>query len=319
VSVREGKHRKPIHLAVHAGGQNEFEPLAQLAQTAQRGLFDFFFLDRSRLRGDSEDSEVVGGPDTFTMLAALAGVTERIGLVGTVNTAVNEPFEVARQLATLDHLSDGRAGWHLATTDEYRRAGEFVDVARQFWDSWDADAVIADDAAGIYIDPSRVHTVRHSGAQFTVQGMATLPAGPQGHPVLLQGGESTEGREFGAAQADLLFTPHSTLEAGQRYYTDTRAGAVAHGRDPQRLKVFSVAVPDQFAGTPDQVAAEIDRYVQSDACDGFILAPQLTSDDLDEFVDTLVPLLQERGVFRREYTGDTLRDHLGLRDGGLKG
>jgi alkanesulfonate monooxygenase SsuD/methylene tetrahydromethanopterin reductase-like flavin-dependent oxidoreductase (luciferase family) len=303
VSTREGRHHKPIHLAVQSNGQIDYESLVRLAQTAERGLFDFV---------------VLAEPDTFTLLAALAGVTERIGLVGTVNTAVNEPFEVARQFATLDHLSDGRAGWNVIATSDaftganFRRAGEFLDVARQFWDSWDADAVIADDAAGIYIDPSRVHTVHHSGAQFNVQGMATLPAGPQGHPVLLHGGDSSEDRDFGAAQADLLFTAHSTLEAGQRYYADVTARAVGHGRNPERLMVLQVARIEQFVGTPDHIAAEIDRYVQSEACDGFILVPPQTPDDLDGFVDTVVPLLQERGVFRSAYTGDTLRDHLGL-------
>ena len=435
--------RKPIHLAAHfpgvnnttvwtdpgSGSQIEFDSFAQLARTAERGKFDFFFLAEGlRLRehrGRIYDLDVVGRPDTFTVLAALAGVTERIGLTGTINTTFNEPFEVARQFATLDQLSDGRAGWNMVTSsdaftganfrrggfldhiDRYSRAEEFLTVARQFWDSWEADAVLADVDAGVYADPDRIRSVRHRGPQFDVRGFATLPAGPQGHPVLLQAGDSADGRAFGARNADALFTLHSSLEDGQRYYADVKARAASYGRDPNQLKVFPAAtfvigdtdseaqdkarhiryqqvsgptaiamleqvwgrelsdhdpdgpLPDfdpvesditqgrvrhgdpvavarryrerasaqnlsirelviavtsrqQFVGTPSRIADEIDTYIQADACDGFILVPHLTPHGLDEFVDRVVPLLQERGAFRTEYAGETLRDHLGL-------
>jgi len=435
--------RKPIHLAAHfpgvnnttvwtdpgSGSQIEFDSFAQLARTAERGKFDFFFLAEGlRLRehrGRIYDLDVVGRPDTFTVLAALAGVTERIGLTGTINTTFNEPFEVARQFATLDQLSDGRAGWNMVTSsdaftganfrrggfldhiDRYSRAEEFLTVARQFWDSWEADAVLADVDAGVYADPDRIRSVRHRGPQFDVRGFATLPAGPQGHPVLLQAGDSADGRAFGARNADALFTLHSSLEDGQRYYADVKARAASYGRDPNQLKVFPAAtfvigdtdseaqdkarhiryqqvsgataiamleqvwgrelsdhdpdgpLPDfdpvesditqgrvrhgdpvavarryrerasaqnlsirelviavtsrqQFVGTPSRIADEIDTYIQADACDGFILVPHLTPHGLDEFVDRVVPLLQERGAFRTDYAGETLRDHLGL-------
>ena len=444
MNIREGKHRKPIHLAAHfpgvnnttvwtdpcSGSQIEFDSFVHLARTAERGLFDFFFLAEGlRLRehrGRIHDLDVVGRPDTFTVLAALAGVTERIGLTGTINTTFNEPFEVARQFATLDHLSGGRAGWNMVTSsdaftganfrrggfldhaDRYLRADEFLTVARQFWDSWEAEAVLADAEAGVYVDPDRIRSIQHSGPQFGVRGFATLPAGPQGHPVLLQAGDSAEGRAFGARHADALFTLHSSLEDGQRYYADVKGQAQSYGRDPDQLKVFPAAtfvigdtfgeaedkarhiryqqvsgataiamleqvwgrdlsdhdpdgpLPDidpagdtgitqgrvrhgdpaevarrwreraeaerlsirelviavtsrqQFVGTAAQIAEEIDRYVQADACDGFILVPHLTPHGLDEFVDTVVPLLQERGAFRTGYAGATLRDHLGL-------
>ncbi|MDT5349037.1 MAG: hypothetical protein QOH91_2324 [Mycobacterium sp.] len=447
LSLREGRPRKPIHLAAHfpgvnnttvwtdpsAGSQIEFDSFAHLARTAERGLFDFLFLAEGlRLRehpgreGRIYDLDVVGRPDTFTVLAALAGVTEMLGLTGTINTTFNEPFEVARQFATLDHLSGGRAGWNIVTSSDaftganfrrggfldhserYQRAEEFLTVARAFWDSWDADAVLSDVESGVYVDPDRIRSVEHSGAQFDVRGFATLPAGPQGHPVLLQAGDSPEGRAFGARHADALFTLHASLEDGQRYYADVKGRAASYGRDPNQLKVFPAAtfvigdsdddaqdkarhiryqqvsgataiamleqvwgrdlsgydpngpLPDldpggdtgitqgrvrhvdpaavarryreraqaenlsirelviavtsrhQFVGTAAQIADEIDRYVQADACDGFILVPHLTPDGLDEFVDRVVPLLQERGAFRTAYVGDTLREHLGL-------
>jgi FMN-dependent oxidoreductase (nitrilotriacetate monooxygenase family) len=444
MSVRDGEHRKPIHLAAHfpgvnnttvwtdpsAGSQIEFESFVHLARTAERGLFDFFFLAEGlRLRehrGRIYDLDVVGRPDTFTVLAALAGVTDRIGLTGTINTTFNEPFEVARQFASLDHLSGGRAGWNMVTSsdaftganfrrggfldhaDRYARAEEFLAVAREFWDSWAADAVLADVEAGVYVDSGRIRSVEHRGPHFDVRGFATLPAGPQGHPILLQAGDSAEGRAFGARNADALFTLHSSLEDGQRYYADVKGRAASYGRDPNRLKVFPAAtfvigdtdaeahdrarhiryqqvsgataiavleqvwgrelsdhdpdgpLPDfdpvvdsaitqgrvrhgdpvavarryreraqaenlsirelviavtsrqQFVGTPAHIADEIDTYIQADACDGFILVPHLTPHGLDEFVDRVVPLVQERGAFRTEYAGETLREHLGL-------
>lgn len=429
--MREGQHRKQVHLAAHfpgvnnttvwsdptSGSQVDFESFVHLARTAERGRLDFFFLAEGlRLRehrGRIHDLDVVGRPDTFTVLAALAAVTEHLGLAGTINTTFNEPFEVARQFTTLDHLSDGRAAWNMVTSsdaftganfrrggfldhaDRYRRAEEFVTLAREFWDSWASAADLPE-------------VVTHRGPQFDVTGTATLPAGPQGHPILLQAGDSDEGRDFGAKHADALFTLHGALEAGQRYYADVKARAAAHGRDPEQLKVFPGATfvlgdsatdaeekarfirhqqvspqtaiamleqvwqrdlsdydPDgplpgvepvddptvtqgrvrhgdsralaaawreraeaenlsirelviavtsrqQFVGTAEHVATEIDRYVQSDACDGFILVPHLTPHGLDEFVDTVIPLLQERGVFRTEYTGRTLRENLGI-------
>src|SRR5690348_5621096 len=176
---------KQIHLAAHfpgvnnttvwsdprAGSHIEFDSFVHLAQTAERAKFDFFFLAEGlRLReqgGQIHDLDVVGRPDTFTVLAALAAVTDRLGLAGTINTTFNEPYEVARQFATLDHLSDGRSAWNMVTSsdaftgenfrrggflahaDRYRRAEEFITVARKFWDGWAADAVVADVDAGI--------------------------------------------------------------------------------------------------------------------------------------------------------------------------
>jgi alkanesulfonate monooxygenase SsuD/methylene tetrahydromethanopterin reductase-like flavin-dependent oxidoreductase (luciferase family) len=309
LSPREGKHRKQVHLAVDAdAGDHDFDTFARLAGVAERGMFDFILL--------------AGGP--LTVLAALAGVTEHLGLVGTTNTTHHEPFEVSRQFATLDHISDGRAGWnissepstatsfrrgdHLDHADRYRRGAEFIAVARAFWDSWAPDAVLADIDTGIYADPDRIRPVDYAGSHFEVRGLATLPAGPQGHPVLLQAGDSDDGREFGVEQADVLVTPHSAFEAGQRYYTDVKARAAAQGRNPDQLIVFSRAPLEQFHGTASEIAEQIDLYVQSDACDGFILP----SPGLADFVDGVVPLLQERGVFRTEYRGQTLRENLGL-------
>ena len=231
--------------APESGSQIEFDSFIHLARTAERGLFDFFFLAEGlRLRehrGRIHDLDVVGRPDTFTVLAALAAVTDRLGLTGTINTTFNEPFEVARQFATLDHLSDGRAGWNMVTSsdaftgenfrrggfldhsDRYKRAEEFVTVAREFWDSWAPDAVRRrSGAAESTSTRAACGWSNIAGPQFNVRGVSTLPPAPQGHPVLLQAGDSADGRAFLAKYADAAFTMHSSLEAGQSYYADVK-------------------------------------------------------------------------------------------------
>ncbi|WP_378739308.1 NtaA/DmoA family FMN-dependent monooxygenase [Nocardia brasiliensis] len=439
-----GKPRKRIHLAAHFPGVNnttvwadpasksqvDFESFVHLAKTAERGLFDFFFLAEGlRLRehlGRIHDLDVVGRPDTFTVLNALAGVTDKLGLAGTINSTYNEPFELAKQFASLDHLSGGRAAWNVVTSSDaftgenfrrggylehgqrYQRAAEVVEVTRKLWDSWAADTLVIDRTAGVFA--REIPETRHRGAQFDIAGRFVLPPSPQGHPVLLQAGDSDDGREFGAAAADAIFTGHGTLAAGQRFYADVKGRLAKYGRTPDELKILPAAtfvlgdsaqdaedrarhirrqqvgpqtaiafleqvwgrdlsgydpdgpLPDveptdnvtitrgrvrhakdpravaeawrakaeaenlsireliievtarqQFVGTPAAVAEQIDTYVQADASDGFILVPHLTPGGLDEFVDRVVPELQERGSFRTEYRGTTLRDHLGLR------
>src|SRR5277367_4776429 len=187
MNTREGKHRKPIHLAAHfpgvnsttvwtdpeSGSQIEFDSFAHMARTAERGFFDFFFLAEGlRLRehrGQIYDLDVVGRPDTFTVLAALAAVTDRLGLTGTINSTFNEPYEVARQFASLDHLSGGRAAWnvvtswdaftgenfrrggYLANDQRYERARTFLQTTWELFDSWRGDEIVADKESGRFL------------------------------------------------------------------------------------------------------------------------------------------------------------------------
>ncbi|GAA1716522.1 NtaA/DmoA family FMN-dependent monooxygenase [Fodinicola feengrottensis] len=434
---------KQIHLAAHFPGVNnttvwtdprsgsnvDFRSFVHLAQTAERGKFDFFFLAEGlRLReqrGKIFDLDVVGRPDTFTVLAALAAVTEKLGLAGTINATFNEPYELARQFATLDHLSAGRAGWNVVTSSDaftgenfrrggfldhsqrYERAAEMVQAARELWDSWAADAIVAD---GQFVRAGGLRPFSHQGKQFDIAGEFSVPRMPQGHPVIIQAGDSDSGREFGAATADAIFSRHGTLAEGQAFYQDMKSRLAKYGRHRDQLKILpgvtyilgdtqaqahelaadvrrqqvgpqtAIAFAEQlwnrdlssydpegplpdvdpepdavsisqgrarthrdrlasvqkwralaaernlslrevvieitgrqsFIGTPRQVAEEINSFVQNDASDGFILVPHLTPGGLDDFVDKVVPELQERGVFRTEYAGSTLREHLGL-------
>ncbi|WP_030671446.1 NtaA/DmoA family FMN-dependent monooxygenase [Streptomyces rimosus] len=241
-----GVNNTTVWTDARAASQIDFASFEHLARTAERGRFDFFFLAEGlRLRehkGRIHDLDVMGRPEAITVLSALAAVTDRLGLAATVSATFNEPYELARRLASLDHLSGGRAAWNVVTTsdaftgenfrrggfldraDRYVRAAEFVATTRALWDSWPTGGT--------------ARPVAHQGPHFSVRGEFTLPRSPQGHPVIIQAGDSAEGRDFAAATADVVFTRHSTLEAGQEFYADVKARLAVHGRDADSLKIM---------------------------------------------------------------------------------
>jgi FMN-dependent oxidoreductase (nitrilotriacetate monooxygenase family) len=445
---------KQVHLAAHfpgvnnttvwsdprSGSQIEFSSFAHLAQTAERAKFDFLFLAEGlRLReqgGLIYDLDVVGRPNTFVVLAALAAVTGRLGLAGTISSTFNEPYEVARQFASLDHLSAGRAAWNVVTSwdaftgenfrrggylaqdQRYERAKAFLTAAFTLFDSWRGDEIVADPQSGTFLSDARAGAFAHHDAYFDIAGQFNVPRSPQGRPVIFQAGDSDEGREFAASTADAIFTRHSQLEPGQAFYADVKGRLARYGRRPEDLVVLPAATfvlgdtdaeaqeqadivrhqqvsgatairfleqvwnrdltsydPDgplpgidplpgentvargrasvrmyadplataqqwrelaaaknlsireliiqvtgrqSFVGTPATVAETINTFVQRGASDGFILVPHITPGGLDEFADKVVPLLQERGVFRTDYQGTTLREHLGLSPAGAQ-
>src|ERR1700728_514151 len=268
---------KQIHLAAHfpgvnnttvwsdpaAGSHIEFSSFAQFAQAAERGKFDFLFLAEGlALReqgGQIYDLDVVGRPDTFTVLAALAAVTDRIGLSGTINSTLHQPFEVGPQVASLDPLSGGRAAWNVVTSwdaftgenfrrggflaedDRYTRAAEFLETARELWDTWDEEAVVADAAAGRYLSDGGQGAFEHRGTHFDIAGRFGVPRSPQGHPVIFQAGDSDTGREFAAAASDCIFSRHGSIDAGQRFYKDVKDRLPRYGRSPDELKILPAA------------------------------------------------------------------------------
>jgi FMN-dependent oxidoreductase (nitrilotriacetate monooxygenase family) len=279
--------RRRMHLAAHFPGVNnttvwadpesrsqiEFSSFEQLARTAERGLFDFFFLAEGlRLRehkGRIHDLDVVGRPESITVLSALAGVTGHLGLAATVNTTFNEPFELARRFATLDHLSGGRAAWNVVTSSDaftgenfrrggfldraerYTRAAEFLETARELWDSWTPDGL--------------PRPFAHRGRHFDVAGEFTVPRSPQGNPVVIQAGDSDEGREFAASAADVVFARHSSLEEGRVFYADVKRRLARYGRTPDDLKIMpgiGVVLGDTAAEAQEK-AAEIRRQQTS--------------------------------------------------------
>src|SRR6202161_4279106 len=287
---------KQIHLAAHfpgvnnttvwsdpaAGSHIEFDSFTRFAQTAERGKFDFMFLAEGlRLReqnGLIYDLDVVGRPDTFTILAALAAVTDYLGLTGTINSTFNEPYEVARQFASLDHLSGGRRAWNVGTTwdactgesfrragylaqvDRYERARTFLRTATELWDSWQGDEIIADKRDGEFLATATPGAFRHKDAFFDIAGQFNVPRSPQGRPVIFQAGDSDEGRDFAAASADAVFARHSTLSAGQAFYEDVKGRLAKFGRTRGELLILPAAT--FVLGDTDAEAAEIAREVR---------------------------------------------------------
>lgn len=411
-----GVNNNTVWTDPQAGSQIAFESFERFASAAERGKLDFLFLAEGlRLReqrGRLHDLDVVGRPNTLVVLAALAAVTSRIGLAGTLNATFNEPYNLARQLASLDILSGGRSAWNVVTSpgaftgenfrrgaylphgQRYERAREFVALARHLWNG-------GEDGEGGF---------DYRGRQFDIRGRLRTGDLPQGHPVIFQAGDSAEGREFAARSADAIFTRHGSLAEGQAFYQDVKGRLAKYGRAEHELKILPGVgfvlgdtpqeaaenfarvrrqqvspqtaivlleqlwnrdlsaydpegpLPDiepdvsdsvvargrtrqyddtlatvrrwreiaereklgirdliirvtgrqHFVGTPAQVADEINRYVQANASDGFILVPHLVPSGIEAFVDKVVPHLQEKGVFRRDYAGGTLREHLGL-------
>lgn len=243
-----------------SGSQIDFSSFEHLARTAERGKLDFVFLAEGlRLReqgGRIHDLDVVGRPDTLSVLTALAAVTTNLGLGATLNTTFHEPYELARQLAALDHLSDGRALWNIVTSSDaftgenfrrggfldrdlrYERAREFLEVARTLWESWDDDDLVADPASGQFLRRADAGSFEHRGDQFDIRGRYNVPRSPQVHPVVLQAGDSDGGRELAAETADGVFTRHSSMRAAKAFYADVKGRLAKYGRSPDELKIL---------------------------------------------------------------------------------
>ena len=234
--------------------------IQDLARRAEAGLFDSIFLADQLALGDDVAHAGRTWLEPITSLAALAGVTSRIGLIATASTTYTEPYNLARQFASLDHISGGRVGWNIVTSwlaaaarnyggpsqvtgqvshaDRYARGEEFMAVVKALWDSWADDAVIDDRAAGQYADPARIRPIDHDGAFYKVAGPLNLPRGPQGRPVFVQAGSSDTGRRFAARHAEAVFTAQMEKATAQEFYADLKRLAVAEGRAPDQMLIL---------------------------------------------------------------------------------
>ena len=249
------------------------------AQTAERACFDMVFVaDVYSLTPDGRHRDTLRF-EPITLLSALAMVTSRIGLAATATTTYNEPYNVARQFASLDQISHGRAGWNIVTSssnleaynfgydahpaseNRYKIAHEFVDVVRGLWDSWDEGALPIDKASATFFDPNKLHVLNHVGKNFKVRGPLTISRSPQGQPVLVQAGSSDDGKTLAASVAEVIFTIQRDLAGAQAFYKDIKARAIAHGRNPQHALVMPGVMP--IIGRTRQEAQ--DRYEQLQA------------------------------------------------------
>ena len=394
--------------------------IKRFAQALERAKFDAFFMaDHLAVLNMPlealKHSHTVTSFEPFTLLSALAMVTEHVGLIATGSTTFDEPYHVARRFASLDHLSGGRAGWNIVTTsnpdaalnfgldehmehgERYDRAREFYDVVTGLWDSWADDAFIRDVESGTFFDPAKLHVLGHKGKYLSVRGPLNIARPVQGWPVIVQAGSSDDGRQLAAETAEAVFTAQSGLADGQRFYADVKGRMEKLGRNPDHLKILpacfvvvgdtvdearekravldgmvnsdsaiaalSIAlghdasrfdpdaplpdVPESNAsksgreraialakrenltvrqlaqrlggysglsmvGTPATIADQMQEWLETRGSDGFIVVFPYLPGGLDDFVGRVVPELQRRGIFRREYEGKTLREHLGL-------
>jgi FMN-dependent oxidoreductase (nitrilotriacetate monooxygenase family) len=399
------------------GAFYDVQHYVNVAKIAERGKFDAIFLADTPAITDRIDLRPFQSMEPTIVLASVAAATTHIGLIATASTTYNEPYNIARRFATLDHASGGRVGWNAVTTADasasrnfglshvlehglrYERAKEFAEVVHALWDSWEDDAFVGDKATARFVDTSKVHAIDHRGTHYTVAGALTVPRSPQGRPITVQAGGSSDGRDLAAAQADAVFTLSQSIEDGVAYARDLRARAVAYGRPSDSIVILPGLatiigsteaeaqrrqdelwdlVPIQYSlsrlagtlhvppeileldkplpdiplpananqtmfkgtvamarkdnltvrqllkalgggvghriivGTPEAIADDIEAWFRAGAADGFNLMPDVLPTGLAVFVDEVVPLLQKRGIFRRDYEGTTLRDHFGL-------
>lgn len=295
-----------------------------LARTAERGLFDLVFVaDSFAVRG-LQNPDALGrtarsvGLEPLTLLSALAATTTHIGLIGTATTTYSEPYTLARQFASLDHLSNGRAGWNLVTSnnasealnfsrdahashaDRYDRAEEFVAVVKGLWDSFEDDAFPRNKKSGHFLDTDKLHILCHKGKHFSVSGPLNIARPPQGNPVIVQAGSSDTGRSLAARTAELVFTAQQTIEGAQAFYADIKSRAEGHGRDPDAIRIMPGFLP--VVGTSRQEAQERFEELQAlvDPVVGLAtLATTLGEADLSGYpLDGPVPELPEANTSR---------------------
>ena len=427
-----------LNLFIHSRGHHEAAwrspdasplPLTDIryyidcVQKAEAAKFDSIFLSDLLAVPDDIGHAARCWLEPVTTLAALAIATSRIGLIATASTTYTEPFNLARQLASVDHVSGGRAAWNIVTSfmpaagrnfgtigrpthaERYERGEEFVTICKALWDSWGDDAIRDDRASGQYARTDRIRPIDYASERYRVAGPLNLPRSPQGRPVIVQAGSSDAGIGFAARHAEAVFTAHLEKATAVEFYRDLKSRAVAEGREADQILVLPGLSPmiagteaeakrmsrdldeltdvevgrkrlsDHFgghdfsrlpldrrlqpedlpdpgnneaarsrsalivaavrggdltlrqllaklagarghfvvAGTPDQVADLIEDWVDSHAADGFNVMPPLLPRMLEVFAAEVVPILQRRGRFRRDYAGSTLREHYGLR------
>lgn len=414
----------------HPGSDPAFltpEYYHRIGRILERGTFDFvFFADLLAVPtnyGGTQDEALRRGTqasatlDPTLVATSIAAVTRHLGVAVTKSTTYFHPFELARIFASLDHLSRGRVAWNIVTslsTAEarnfglenaldhdlrYDRAQEFVEAAVALWESWEADALVQDKAAGVFADPAKVHAVDHDGLFFKTRGPLPTPRSPQTRPVLIQAGSSGKGKDFAARWADAIFEIDPTREGRLAYYDDVKSRASDAGRNPDHVKIFPSFIPfvgeteaiarekqafhneladpisglhtlsvhtdhdfsqydldapvedlqvagtqglfdvarrlserdnltlrdigklyaqgvllPQLVGTASDIADQIEDGFRGGEADGYILSAAQSPGTFNDFVDHVVPELRRRGLFREEYAGRTLRDHLGLAD-----
>ena len=394
----------------------DFAAIREIGRTAERGLFDMIFMGDNLYADPDAHPSYTLRLEPLTMLAALATSTRHIGLGATVSTTYSDPFTVARAFASLDHISGGRAAWNAVTTANpttaanfgtthpnharrYEMASEFLDVVTGLWDGWADDALVADRASGVYLDPTKLRPIDHEGPFFKVKGPLNIGRSPQGRPVILQAGGSEAGQALAARTADVVFSVVQDIDEAKEGYRSLKDRLPALGRGADEVTVLPGVMPivgrttkeafdklavlqsfvndgnalsilsDRFGqdmsaydldgpvpdldlpdsyhsfarvmlakarrenmtlrdlynltaaarghwvlcGSAESIADTLQQWFEERAADGFNVMPPYFHEGFTDFVDLVIPILQERGLFRRAYEGPMLRDQLGLK------
>ncbi|WP_039069638.1 LLM class flavin-dependent oxidoreductase [Staphylococcus shinii] len=402
---------------VPSDASTNFDYQLDIAKRAEQAGFSFVFVADGLYIHEKSIPHFLDRHEPLTLLAALAPITKKIGLVGTISTSYSEPFTVARQLATIDNISHGRAGWNVVTSplegsaDNYSKgdhpehdtrydiAEEHIQVVQGLWDSYEDDAFKFDAEKGEYLDKNKMHTLNYKGQYFQVKGPLNASRSEQGQPVIFQAGASPKGQDYAAKYADAVFTLGESKESAQRNYESIKAQAKAYNRNPDEVRVYPILAPviantknevearfeniktlanidealdylgryydhhdfsqydldapfpdlgeigqnsfratadaiairakrnqltlrevalqetvrrSPFMGTYEEVADLIIEWVEDGAADGFIFGPHIYGAVYDEFLENVLPILEEKGYYDKSFHGETLRDHLGL-------
>jgi FMN-dependent oxidoreductase (nitrilotriacetate monooxygenase family) len=414
--LSSGKHEAAWRIQDDPLGLVDIEYYRNIARIAERGTFDAVFLADGPALPGSAVNQPWNSLEPTVLLTAIGSVVERIGLIGTISTTFNDPYNIARRFSAVDHVTHGRIALNFVTTqnpesaanfglttlpdreERYGRAEEFIEIVVKLWDSCEDGALVADKQTGVFADNERIHTIDFVGDRFSVRGPLNVPRTPQGRPVLLQAGDG--GTHIAARFADAIFTAQTVFEESQAFGRAVRTEAARHGRDPDQILVLPGLFPiiggterealerkelldsyldldgelpklaaklgldpdaleldkplpfeqldpsrfgssmgfyratvalartpgmtvrgilarnpgahRQIVGAPEQIADDIERWFTGHAADGFNLNIDSFPTGLEAFVEHVVPELRRRGIFRTEYEGTTLRDHLGL-------
>jgi len=419
--VSKGSWRHPD---APASRVNDVTYYKEIAQLCERGLLDLFFLaDTPAARTDNlgvwtTSPMFQNHLEPITLLSALAGATQHVGLGATVSTSFFEPYNIARLFASLDHISGGRAAWNVVTSandyaarnfgldrlpphaERYEKARECLELVKAYWDTWEEGAFVFDKNGARYFDPKKFHAVKHEGKHFNVSGGLNVARTPQGHPIIIQAGASEAGKDLAAQTAEIVFSTGPTIPAAKEFYSDLKGRMPAYGREESDLIVLSgltavvgrtreeaqeksqellalvpieskvmslstdletnlldlpldepvpvsrIPVKSNFhqayfnqiadmirnekltlrelahkynrgmktlCATPVEIADLIQDWMDQRCCDGFMLSPAMLPGSLSDFVELVVPILQERGIYKSAYREGTLREKLGLK------
>ncbi|MDT0702712.1 LLM class flavin-dependent oxidoreductase [Mammaliicoccus sciuri] len=400
-------------------GPMDLTHLINTAQLAEKGLFDLVFLADSLFVSESSHPNILSRFEPFTLLSVLSTATTNIGLAATASTTYCEPFHIARQFSSLDHLSHGRAAWNIVTSSitstaenfngtklmehelRYERANEFVEVTNKLWRSWDKGALVRDKETGKFIDASKLHTIDHEGKHFKVRGPLNIERSPQGRPLLIQAGSSPTGTDLASKVADVIFTAQTQIEDAQKFYKQLKEKVSKQNRNPEEVYImpglfpvlgdteeeahqnyqeiqdlilpevglsilapyvgnidlsqydldtkfadldlstgngvqsrFEIILKEAikndltleevykkvagsrghhiFVGTPEQLADKMEEWFKSSAADGFNIMPPILPSQFELFINNVIPILQERNLYKETYSEGTLRQKLGL-------